>query len=217
MKRKTVPHNDAMDAFDVIMNKKKKCSVQSLKKIISGGQTGADRAALEAAYSLGIQTGGIVPLGFITSDGKCPELGSKFHLKQLDSIQFRGKSLSHMYIERSKMNVDQSDGTIAFRLYSSNGTDKTIGYCLTGKWTIVNVTKKYVQEKKSYHRPILIIDNLHDKSNEENIRDFIDRYQIGTLNVCGHREFTDHENLKNEKFSEYVKRIMINALKSTSK
>ena len=40
-----------------------------LKKIISGGQTGADREALETARDLGIETGGFVPKGWLTEDG----------------------------------------------------------------------------------------------------------------------------------------------------
>ena len=53
-----------------------------LQKIISGGQTGADRGGLEAAEALGIETGGTVPLGFWTTDGKCPELVTRFKLKE---------------------------------------------------------------------------------------------------------------------------------------
>lgn len=39
-----------------------------------------------------------------------------------------------MYIARSKANVDNSDATIAFCVQPSAGTEKTIGYCRTGRW-----------------------------------------------------------------------------------
>lgn len=58
----------------------------TLKKVISGGQIGADRAGLEAAFKLGITTGGWAPMGFITYAGKDPELGSKFNLKELSGM-----------------------------------------------------------------------------------------------------------------------------------
>ena len=40
-----------------------------LRKVISGGQTGADRAGLQAAKSSGIKTGGYMPKGFLALDG----------------------------------------------------------------------------------------------------------------------------------------------------
>jgi hypothetical protein len=61
----------------------KKYETFPLTKIISGGQTGADFGALMAAEVLGIQTGGTAPQEFWTSDGKCPELGSRFKLVEL--------------------------------------------------------------------------------------------------------------------------------------
>ena len=54
-----------------------------IKKLISGGQTGADRAGLEAAESLGIETGGWAARGFQTTGGKDVSLKNRFHLKEL--------------------------------------------------------------------------------------------------------------------------------------
>ena len=45
-----------------------------IKKIISGGQTGADRAALDFALKLGIPHGGWIPKGRIAEDGPLPEI-----------------------------------------------------------------------------------------------------------------------------------------------
>jgi hypothetical protein len=163
----------------------KKYETFPLTKIISGGQTGADFGALMAAEVLGIQTGGTAPQEFWTSDGKCPELGSRFKLVEL-SLK-KPSTLSMMYVERSKKNVDNSDGTIAFRLHSSVGTDKTIGYCITKVWKVQNF-KNY---KKLAYRPLLVIENLSDKTNISKIRSFIKENKIKILNVCGHRENKD--------------------------
>ena len=43
-----------------------------IQKIISGGQTGADRAALDVAFKLGIPHGGWIPKGRIAEDGPLP-------------------------------------------------------------------------------------------------------------------------------------------------
>jgi hypothetical protein len=43
-----------------------------VSKIVSGGQTGVDRAALDAAIKLGIAHGGWVPKGRLTEDGPLP-------------------------------------------------------------------------------------------------------------------------------------------------
>ena len=44
-----------------------------IEKIISGGQTGADRAALDVAIELGIPHGGWIPKGRKTEDGRLPD------------------------------------------------------------------------------------------------------------------------------------------------
>jgi hypothetical protein len=51
-----------------------------LKKIISDGQTGADRAALDAAIDLGIPHGGWVPKGRLAEDGP---ISDKYHLQEM--------------------------------------------------------------------------------------------------------------------------------------
>ena len=157
----------------------KKSAGCKLEKIISGGQTGADRAGLEAAEHLGLATGGSVPHGFMTSSGPMPDLGSRFGL-----VQLRQMSIGVMYQARSRRNVDDSDGTLAIRMKSSVGTDKTIGYCLTKKWMMYGGT---VPERSSY-KPVLVIDKLDD-SNHEMVRTWLIEHEIKTLNIVGHREY----------------------------
>jgi hypothetical protein len=71
-----------------------------ITKIISGGQTGADRAALDAAIEMGIQHGGWITKGRQTEDGKLPQ---KYCLKEINSID---------YYQRTELNVADSDGTV---------------------------------------------------------------------------------------------------------
>ena len=71
-----------------------------IKRIVSGGQTGVDRAALDVAIKLGIAHGGWVPLGRLTESGILPQ---KYHLKETSSAE---------YPVRTEKNVVDSDGTL---------------------------------------------------------------------------------------------------------
>lgn len=179
-----------------------------LKKIISGGQTGADRGALEAGYELGFETGGTAPLNYYTSKGKSPELGYKFHLKELELKTTQSKiSYEKTYIQRSMKNIDDSDATIAFRLHDSAGTDKSIGYCLTKKWEKVNSSNVHIFKP---YRPVLIITDLsleNTQSNTNKMLSFLFEHNVRTLNVCGHRD-----DSVNNSFTLAVKDSLINAL-----
>jgi len=69
-------------------------------KIISGGQTGADRGALDTAIKLGVPYGGWLPRGRKTEDGRLPD---HYDLQELDSTDYR---------ERTERNVIDADGTL---------------------------------------------------------------------------------------------------------
>ncbi len=71
-----------------------------IAKIISGGQTGVDRAALDVAIHLGIPHGGWVPKGRLTEDGPLPET---YDLRETPTA---------VYAERTEKNVLDSDGTL---------------------------------------------------------------------------------------------------------
>jgi hypothetical protein len=74
-----------------------------LKKIISGGQCGADEAGLWAAKFMGIPTGGWAPFNYQTKKGNNPELKTVYGLKEWGG-----------YKSRTWKNAEESDGTIRF-------------------------------------------------------------------------------------------------------
>ena len=88
--------------------------------IISGGQTGADRTALEIARELGIPTGGWAPLGWKTDEGPDPSLAG-FGL-----VETRFPS----YRLRTRLNVRHSHGTVIFGDTHSPGCVCTENACL---------------------------------------------------------------------------------------
>ncbi len=87
-----------------------------LKRVMSGGQTGVDRAALDAAMSVGIPTGGWCPKGRRALDGVIPR---RYNLFETYSTDYR---------ERTKLNVKDSDGTLVLTVGRlTRGTSYTIG------------------------------------------------------------------------------------------
>ncbi|MDP2941799.1 MAG: putative molybdenum carrier protein, partial [Candidatus Omnitrophota bacterium] len=75
--------------------------------IISGGQTGADRGALEGARKAGLSTGGWAPKGYHTERGPDPTL-KDFGLQAVSSYGIEG------YRDRTERNIVDSDGTVIF-------------------------------------------------------------------------------------------------------
>ena len=65
-------------------------------KIISGGQTGADKGGLIAAKKANIKTGGIAPKGFMTEAGKDPSLKSEYGLRENYSDDLKERTLSNL-------------------------------------------------------------------------------------------------------------------------
>ena len=131
-----------------------------LMKIISGGQSGADLAALDAAISLGIEHGGWLPKGRKTESGPLP---SRYSLKELPTGKYRA---------RTEQNVRDSDGTLICSFGPLTG-----GSALTEALTI------------KHHRPCLHIDfELFpgDKAVAAVERWYKDN-KIQTLNVAGPR------------------------------
>ncbi len=80
--------------------------------VISGGQTGADRAGLEAALSLGLPIDGLIPRGRKAEDGKVP---MRYTLREIES---------ESYSERTRMNVNISDAVLIYSKSPMTGGTK---------------------------------------------------------------------------------------------
>ncbi|MDF2939595.1 MAG: uncharacterized protein K0R66_237 [Gammaproteobacteria bacterium] len=134
-----------------------------IDKIVSGGQTGVDRAALDVAIGLNIPHGGWCPKGRLAEDGS---LSDRYHLKETQTSD---------YSERTKLNIQDSDATLvlvpALPLNIQDGTVLTI------------------EELKAKAKPHLIID-LSQKPDQALVLKWIKEHHIKTLNVAGPREST---------------------------
>lgn len=163
---------------------KRKRAAFPLEKIISGGQTGADIAALRAAKGLGIATGGKVPFDYDA------QRASFYRLERMAPPPSRSV-MAEKYERRSKANVDESDGTLAFRTKRTVGTDKTIAYALHRRWYY----PKYLGEKDkgvvlptSAYKPVLLVDDLSKTELRDEVRAWVVENNIRVLNVCGRRD-----------------------------
>jgi Circularly permutated YpsA SLOG family len=86
--------------------------------VISGGQTGVDRGALDAALDAGMPCGGWCPAGRLAEDGRIP---ARYPLTELGDGG---------YLERTRRNVEDSDGTLIITLgRPGGGTARTIELC----------------------------------------------------------------------------------------
>ena len=87
-----------------------------IAKLVSGGQTGADRAGLDAAIELGLSYGGWCPNGRRAEDGTIP---ARYALAETPSANC---------LQRTEWNVRDSDGTVVFTLgeAATGGSRKTV-------------------------------------------------------------------------------------------
>ena len=104
----------------------------TLRKIIAGGQTGADRAALDVAIKLGIPHGGWIPKGRLAEEGALPD---KHHLSEMPTAS---------YPKRTEKNVIDSDGTVIFtygRLTGGSALTRKMAIKYNRCWLHVDLTK----------------------------------------------------------------------------
>ncbi len=129
-------------------------------KIISGGQTGIDRAALDATLSLGVACGGWCPEGRLSETGPIPE---KYPLRELPGAG---------YLERTMQNVRDSDGTVIFHSAQlQGGTKATADFC------------------RQVGKPLLLLDDDCRSWDQaaERLAEFVSAHAIEILNVAGPR------------------------------
>ena len=110
-------------------------------KIISGGQTGVDRGALDAALKLGVECGGWCPAGRLAEDGIIP--------RRYPVIELRNGG----YAERTAQNVADSDGTLIISNGEPmGGTRETIERCIEKDkpYVIINYRERSTAEAKEH-------------------------------------------------------------------
>jgi hypothetical protein len=129
-----------------------------IEKIISGGQTGVDRAALDVALELGIPCDGWCPKGRRAEDGRIPD---HYPLQEASSYE---------YPVRTQLNVEDSDGTLILSWGSPAG-----GTALT------------IKLAKKLKKPYLLID-LSQGQAPQKVLDWARDNQVRILNIAGPRE-----------------------------
>ena len=128
-----------------------------LQKIVSGGQTGVDRAALDTAMAHGVDVGGWCPKGRRAEDGDIPE---RYPLKETPTAA---------YEQRTAWNVRDSDGTLIITDGALEG-----GTALT------------LSEAKQQGRAVLHV-RVDDPVPVEMIRAWGEEHDVQVLNVAGPR------------------------------
>lgn len=129
-------------------------------KLVSGGQTGVDRAALDVAMRLGLPCGGWCPEGRRAEDGPIPD---RYPLKVLSGADYR---------LRTRANVADSDATLLVYFEElAGGTRLTLQFCL------------------ELDKPFKLIDaaEISPRQGAQALARFIARHKTKVLNVAGPR------------------------------
>lgn len=130
-----------------------------IKKIISGGQTGVDQGALEAALSLNISLGGFCPNGRICENGIIPD---KFQLIETESKD---------YSDRTEKNIINSDATLILTTKNKLSGGTYLTKILTNR----------------HKKPCLIL-NLKEEMDKKAFSEWINNNKVKILNIAGPRE-----------------------------
>ena len=134
-----------------------------ISKIISGGQTGADRAALDWAIANNIQYGGWCPKGRLAEDGV---IDPKYNLQETPESK---------YIQRTEWNVRDSDATIIF----STSPKLSGGSLATAEIAM------------SLNKPYLFLSGINSNIENPAFLLFLKENDVNVLNVAGPRKSGD--------------------------
>ena len=133
-----------------------------LKKVISGGQTGADQAGLAAAKSYDILTGGFAPKNFMTSSGANATLKYAYGLEEIEGS----------YKERTRMNVEAADATIRLAIdFDSPGEKCTLNAI------------------KDYNKPYYDVNLLNAPAHTSEVVAWILEGKFEILNIAGNSQY----------------------------
>jgi hypothetical protein len=144
--------------------------MKKLQKVISGGQTGVDQAALRAAMELDYRIGGWCPPGRVCEDGKIPP---EYPLNETKSER-SSQAMNIPRSQRTEYNVRDSDATLVLKptdIQNDPGTG----------WTI--------QCTRKYKKPCLCIDPYATDA-EKSILEWLNETSVKTLNIAGPGERT---------------------------
>ena len=143
-----------------------------VEKIVSGGQTGVDLAALDAAIKWGLDYGGWCPKGRINEKGK---IDRKYD--NLQEITGEFKDEKENYDTRTRLNIRDSDATLILVPKIPLPTHIKDGTLLT------------IDEVKKQKKPCLIIDLSEPQSkNIDFVLHWIKEHSPKILNIAGPRE-----------------------------
>jgi hypothetical protein len=132
-----------------------------LSKIVSGGQTGADRAALDWAIERGVSHGGWCPKGRKAEDGV---IDRRYNLVETPSED---------YSQRTEWNVRDSNGTAVFSIRK----ELRGGSLLT------------IEIASRRNKPVIHLPAQDERTNHaRELRSFIVKFGISVLNIAGPRE-----------------------------
>ncbi len=139
-----------------------------IERIVSGGQTGVDRAALDVALEAGIPCGGWCPLGRRAEDGRIPDRYPLIETSERD------------YSVRTERNIIDSDGTLII-----SGGPLTGGTALTRSLARRLGSPLFIVDLREHEsaRPNLLGTSVLDQ-----LEQWLLENRIQSLNVAGPRE-----------------------------
>lgn len=138
--------------------------------VCSGGQTGVDQGALEAAIDLGIPHGGVCPLGRKSEAGRIPD---RFLLTE---------HASSKYPPRTKQNILTTDGTLLLGMGD---------FCEQGVGTKLTASLAASLEKPMFYSNLRVTfadSAVYFRETSTTIRNWLQQHNISRLNVAGSRE-----------------------------
>ena len=129
-----------------------------IARIVSGGQSGVDRAALDIALELGVPCGGWCPKGWLAEDGA---ISQRYPLVETPTED---------YAQRTTWNVRDSDGTLVLN-----------------RGAIAGGTAQTVEDARKLGKPCLVVD-LDGAGEMDAVARWLIKQRVGVLNVAGPRE-----------------------------